>query len=236
MLSPSVLTCTAHLDSCIREGNNVQLTEEIHSSFNPDSVTLDTHLDSCLQEHKVKTISDETFIRQVVYGVSRYSTMLTAVMKALFHYCGGVVLRKDRPTYRCEKQMGLRQSGWLSAVMLTDTCPNLHACTASLQIVCRLFSYLAIIRLDELGADNFNMLVSSQPAQKMLPFLEFLFDEKHVTDDLTEEWLKIYDREFVRDCAGAHPSGLPACSLSCNELLPKHRIHFVCCSSGHVHV
>ena len=95
--------------------------------------------------------------------------MISAVMKALFHYCGGVVLRKDRPTFR-------------------------------------IFSYLAIIRFDELGAETFTMLVSSQPAQKMLPFLEFLFDEKYVKDDLTEEWLKIYDREFVTDCTGALPT------------------------------
>lgn len=150
------------------ESGDVQLAEEILTTFNPDSVTLDTHLDSCLQQHKVKTISDETFLRQVVYGVTRYSTMITAVMKALFHYCGGVVLRKDRPTYR-------------------------------------IFAYLAIIRFNELGAENYSMLVSSQPAQKMLPFLEFLFNEKYVKDDLTEEWLKIYDREFVNDCTGALP-------------------------------
>lgn len=161
----------------INKAENVQLAEEIHTTFNPDSITLDTHLESCLQEHKVKTVSDETFLRQVVYGVSRYSTMLTAVMKALFHYCGGLVLRKDRPTFR-------------------------------------VFSYLAIIRLDELGADNFTMLVSSQPAQKMLPFLDFMFNEKYVKDDLTEEWLKIYDREFVRDCTGAHPTLRPQ-PISC---------------------
>lgn len=149
----------------------LQLAEDIHTTFTPNRVTLDTHLESCLQEHKVKAVSDEVFIRQVVYGVIRYSTMLTAVMKALFHYCGGVVLRKDRPTFR-------------------------------------VFSYLAIMRLDELGADNFAMLVSSQPAQKMLPFLEFIFDAKYVNDDLTEEWLKVYDREFVRDCTGAHQASL----------------------------
>jgi hypothetical protein len=106
----------------------MQLTEEIHTTFNPDSGTLDTHLESCLQEHRVKAISDETFIRQVVFGMARYNLMLNAVMKALFHYCGGVVLRKDRPTYRYESHPWCNLSGWLnsgSCMVLTNTGTNL---------------------------------------------------------------------------------------------------------------
>jgi hypothetical protein len=105
----------------------MQLTEEIHTTFNPDSGTLDTHLDSCLQEHKVKAISDETFIRQVVFGMARYNLMLNAVMKALFHYCGGVVLRKDRPTYRyeshpwCNLDGVTREAAWCRPT-LAPTC------------------------------------------------------------------------------------------------------------------
>ena len=146
----------------------MQLAEEVHTTFNSGGTTLDSHVEACLQEHKVKTISDETFIRQVVFGVARYTNMLNSVIKALFHYCGGVVLRKDRPTYR-------------------------------------VFSYLAILRLDELGPENFSMLVTSQPAQKMLPFLEFLFNEKYLKDDLTQEWLHVFERGFVTECTGAHP-------------------------------
>jgi hypothetical protein len=97
-------------------------------------------------------------------------------------------------------------------VVQTNTGTNLLAYNVSFQMKCRLFSYIAIIRLDELGADNFTMLVASQPAQKMLPFLEFLFNEQHLTDDLTEQWLKIYDREFVSECTGAHSSSSPACT------------------------
>lgn len=154
----------------------MQLAEDIYTTFNPDKYTLDAHFDSYFSEHKVQSLSDETFLRQVVYGCTRYSTLLTAIMTALYHYCGGVVLRKDRTTYK-------------------------------------LYAYLAVIRLDDLGVENFAMLVSSQPAQKMLPFLKFLFDDKYVKEDLADEWLRTYDRSFVEECTGIPPisSSLRVC-------------------------
>jgi hypothetical protein len=115
--------------------------------------------------------------------------LLTAVMTALYHYCGGVVLRKERTSYK-------------------------------------LFAYLAIVRLNDLGVQNFAMLVSAMPAQKMLPFLKFLFDEKHVKEDLTDEWLRVYDRSFVEECTGVRePAGAIAST-----------VHITCDShAGHGH-
>lgn len=149
---------------------NMQVAEELCSTFNEAQVTLDAHLDESLRVLNVVDISDATFLRQAVYGTDRYHALIKAALAALYHFCGGVVLRKDRTTYA-------------------------------------LFVYLAVIRLVDLGISNFSMLVSSQPAQKMLPFLKFLFDPQHVMEDLGEEWLKIYDRQFVNECTGA-----PQCS------------------------
>lgn len=135
------------------------------STFNEAQVTLDAHIDESLRTLKIVDISDATFLRQAVYGTDRYNSLIKSTLAALYHFCGGVVLRKDRTTYA-------------------------------------LFTYLAVIRLLDLGVGNFAMLVMSQPAQKMLPFLQFLFDPKHVEEDLSEEWLKMYDREFVTECTG----------------------------------
>lgn len=146
----------------------MQVAEELCSTFNEAQVTLDAHLDTSLSQLNIVDVSDATFLRQAVYGTDRYHALIKATLAALYHFCGGVVLRKDRTTYA-------------------------------------LFTYLAVIRLVDLGVDNFAMLVTSQPAQKMLPFIKFLFDPEHVKEDLGEEWLKTYDREFVNECVGVAP-------------------------------
>lgn len=151
----------------------VQVAEELCTTFNEAQTTLDAHMDESLCKLKIEDMSDATFLRQAVYGTDRYNALIKSTLSALYHFCGGQVLRKDRTTYA-------------------------------------LFTYLAVIRLLDLGVSNFAMLVSSQPAQKMLPFLQFLFDPKYIEEDLGEEWLKIYDREFVNECKGACVLGRPS--------------------------
>lgn len=154
---------SSNASSCLSPARLIEVAEELCSTFNEAQVTLDAHLDTSLSQLNIVDVSDATFLRQAVYGTDRYHALIKATLAALYHFCGGVVLRKDRTTYA-------------------------------------LFTYLAVIRLVDLGVDNFAMLVTSQPAQKMLPFIKFLFDPEHVKEDLGEEWLKTYDREFVNEC------------------------------------
>ena len=59
------------------------------------------------------------------------------------------------------------------------------------------YAYLMLLRLDELGWDQFLRLLASNPEQKMLPLLKFAFDEKVLDDLLRDQWLKIYDPPWV---------------------------------------
>jgi hypothetical protein len=67
-----------------------------------------------------------------------------------------------------------------------------------------IFTYLVVIRLDDLGVQQLKTLVCSQPAQKMLVWMEFIFDQDILRNVLREDWLKIYDKSFVDGRIGAH--------------------------------
>ncbi|EFJ04607.1 hypothetical protein SELMODRAFT_432253 [Selaginella moellendorffii] len=59
--------------------------------------------------------------------------------------------------------------------------------------------YLILIRLEEITFPNLCLLILSQHAQKVLPFVEFIFNTSYLRNHCKAEWLKIYDVEFVDD-------------------------------------
>lgn len=59
------------------------------------------------------------------------------------------------------------------------------------------FGYVALLRLHELGFQDFRELVLSQEHFKMSVLLKFLFSAENLTDWLRPEWIKLYDPKFV---------------------------------------
>ena len=58
-------------------------------------------------------------------------------------------------------------------------------------------SYLALLRLQELGFSSFKALLLGQEHFKMSVLLKFLFSEENLTQWLRPEWLKLYDPAWV---------------------------------------
>ena len=59
------------------------------------------------------------------------------------------------------------------------------------------FGYIALLRLHELGFQDFRELVLSQEHFKMSVLLKFLFSETNLNEWLRPEWIKLYDTKFV---------------------------------------
>ena len=66
-------------------------------------------------------------------------------------------------------------------------------------ILYRIFSYLALFRLDDLGFQNFESFVAPQDNLKMYSFLKYLFDLPKLQSWLKSKWCNIYDSKFVED-------------------------------------
>ena len=77
----------------------VQLAVQLLRSYSPAQATVDAHLDSCLPPLRLQSAADATFLRQTVYGVTRYAGLLSAFRAAFYHHRGGSALRKDAGLY-----------------------------------------------------------------------------------------------------------------------------------------
>ncbi|KAL0036127.1 hypothetical protein WJX79_004471 [Trebouxia sp. C0005] len=61
----------------------------------------------------------------------------------------------------------------------------------------KIFAYLAITRLTELGIEQYRRIVSVADPQKMMVLLEFIIDTDGLVERCRDEWLRIYDKEYV---------------------------------------
>jgi hypothetical protein len=86
----------------------------------------------------------------------------------------------------------------------------------------QILAYLAVFRLDELGFQEFQRFVASQEPGNMHIFLEYLWNPKNLEGPIFDEWLTIFDREYIE---GALFARLRACtgdvSALCEELAAK---------------
>jgi hypothetical protein len=96
----------------------ISKAEELFATFEPAKMSLDAHADAKLEEWRVRDPDDAVFLRQVLYGVTRYARFLGVVVRAFMHHNAATVLRRDKNTYT-------------------------------------MYAYLALLRLDELGFQQF---------------------------------------------------------------------------------
>lgn len=66
-------------------------------------------------------------------------------------------------------------------------------------ILYRIFSYLILFRLDDLGFPNFEQFVAKHDTFKMYLFLSYLFDLPKLQSWLKSKWCNIYDAKFVEE-------------------------------------
>lgn len=77
----------------------MQLAVQLLRSYNAAQATVDAHLDAALPPLSLSSEADATFLRQAVYGVTRYAGLLKAFRAAFYHHRGGSALRKDAGMY-----------------------------------------------------------------------------------------------------------------------------------------
>ena len=77
------------------------------------------------------------------------------------------------------------------------------------RIMYLLFSYLSLVRLDELGFPSFRKLILSQDPFKMVIFLRYVFDLELLRGHCSGEWSKYYDLPMIEGTIGMLASHLP---------------------------
>ena len=141
-------------------GALIKMSVELNTSFNERACSLDAHADAFLSKRRVANADDATFLRQVLYGVTRYAKMIDALLKSFYYNNASTALRSDVHLYT-------------------------------------VFAYLYLLRVDELGFAGFRRLLLSQDAQKMLVLLKYQGDVRNLREWCRDEWLKLYDHEWV---------------------------------------
>lgn len=62
-----------------------------------------------------------------------------------------------------------------------------------------IFSYLTLIRLEDMGVPIFRKFVMAQDSLKMFVWLTFIFNAQTLNKWMKEEWCRIYDEQYVED-------------------------------------
>lgn len=63
----------------------------------------------------------------------------------------------------------------------------------------KIFAYLILFRLDELGMAKLSVLLNSQDSLTMCTLMEFMFDRPTVEKWCKEQWCKFLDRTFIEE-------------------------------------
>lgn len=77
------------------------------------------------------------------------------------------------------------------------------------RIMYLLFSYLSLVRLDELGFPSYRKLILSQDPFKMVIFLRYVFDLELLRGHCSGQWSKYYDLPMIEGTIGMLASHLP---------------------------
>lgn len=62
-----------------------------------------------------------------------------------------------------------------------------------------IYSYLTLIRLEDMGVPVFRKFVMAQDALKMFVWMTFIFNAQTLNKWMKEEWCRIYDEQYVED-------------------------------------
>lgn len=63
----------------------------------------------------------------------------------------------------------------------------------------QIFAYLTLFRLDELQIDDYKKLIQSQEPIKMNVFLQFIFNADALREHVRDEWIKLFDYNYIDD-------------------------------------
>ena len=99
-----------------------------------------------------------------------------------------------------------------SALLDTFKAAFYHHCSGSVlrqdATLYALLTYLAIMRLEDLGIEQFAAVLKDCQAHKVAVWASFLLDAAHLRGELREEWCKVYDKSWVDARIGVPPCGL----------------------------
>jgi len=62
-----------------------------------------------------------------------------------------------------------------------------------------IYSYLTLIRLEDMGVPVFRKFVLAQDSLKMFVWMTFIFNSQTLNKWMKEEWCRIYDEQYVED-------------------------------------
>ena len=80
-------------------GTLIKWCVELNTSFNDGACTLDAHADEFFARKRIANEEDATFLRQVLYGVTRFRGLIDAVVQSFYHNNASTALRSDVHLY-----------------------------------------------------------------------------------------------------------------------------------------